>query len=215
MSDVTIHTQSRQRVEVTTLSGDSVSLIHDREKALYEKARDKYLAEFTFTEANDLRSLDRLLLLEVQNYRWQWFQAAGMDYWAVDLSAAESGVIHKSIKDIGTQIADIQRDLGLTKAQREKDSEDSVGGYLIKLRQASKEHGVRREKQLGKAIELMNELFAVTGAFTRANEHERRKLGFEKADDIVTWVLEYVEPEFNTVDAYFRQHQQRFWVRDL
>lgn len=215
MSDINITTRSRKRVEVQTLSEDTVSLIHEREQSLYVKARDKYLAEFTFTEANDLRSLDRLLLLEVQNFRWQWFLAANSDYWGTDLTPQEESTLHKAVKDIQSQISDIQRDLGLTKSQRDKDSEDSVDGYLKKLRLAAREHGVRREKQLGRAIELVNELVAVVGAFERASEHERRKLGFETSDDIIQWISEYLAPEFDAIDQYFRKHQQRFWVRDL
>jgi len=40
-------------------------------------------------------------------------------------------------------------------------------------------------------------------------------LGFDGPDDIITWVLEYMKPEFDAIDEHFRQNQQRFYVRDL
>ena len=112
-------------------------------------------------------------------------------------------------------VSQVQSDLGLTKSQRDRDQFESVGAYILKLKQAAREHGVRREKQLGRAIELTMELFSLCGAYSRASAHEREKLGFESADDVIEWVLTYMKPEFDSVDEHFRTHQQRFWLRDL
>lgn len=205
----------RARFKVITVTGVEISLLHRQEKAIYERAQQKYQDEYTFTAANDLRALERLLLLEIQMHRAQWYMAAGMDYDGVDLDAKEESDLRRTIKDVGAQLAEAQKDLGLTKAQRDKQDVDSVGGYIVALKQRAKAHGVRREKQLGRAIELSKELFSLAGAYQRSNENERRKLGIESADDIVTWILEYMKPEFDAVDEHFRQHEQRFWVREL
>ena len=208
-----ITTNGRQRVKVKTVTGHELELIDKREKAVYENARDKYTSEFSFTMANDLRALDRLLLLETQMFRWQWQLAAGIDYDGVDLDPADEISLRRAIKDTAPQISEIQKDLGLTKSQRDNDDE-TVSAYLQKLRIRAKEHGVRREKQLGRAIELINELFAITGAYKRSNENERRKLGFDNAEEVLDWVIEVMQPRYNEIDAYFREHQQKFWVRD-
>lgn len=214
MSETSIGNR-KPRHKVKTSTGETLELLHRQEAAFYNEARDKYNAEYEFTAANDYRALDRLLLLEVQMFRAQWQLAAGMDYDAVDLDAKEEVVLRRAIKECGTQIAEVQRDLGLTKAQRDKASHDSVGAYIIELKQRAKLHGVKREKELGKAIELCKELFALCGAYSRSNEHERRKIGFESGDEIVEWVLAYMKPEFDLVDEHFRQNSQKFWVRSL
>lgn len=213
-SDPTVTVSSRQRVKVTTVTGHELTLIDRREKKFYETARDRYQSEFTFTMANDLRALDRLLLLETQMFRWQWQLAAGIDYDGVDLDPTEEATLRRAIKETAPQISEIQKDLGLTKSQRENDDE-TVAAYLQKLRVRAKEHGVRREKQLGRALELLNELFAIAGAYKRSNQNERRKLGFENADDIVDWVLEVAQPRYDEIDQHFRESQQRFWIRDM
>lgn len=209
---VTTSVTARKRPKVTTFTGHELELMHQREKTYYEGARDKYKAEFAFTMGNDLRALDRLLLLETQMFRWQWQLAAGIDYDGVDLDAADETAIRRAIKDTAPQITEIQKELGLTKAQREND-EETVAAYLQKLRVRAKEHGIRREKQLGRAIELMNELFSIAGSYKRSNENERRKLGFETADDIVDWILEVAQPRYNEIDAHFRETSQKFWIR--
>lgn len=214
MSQASISTR-RPRHKVTTVTGQAIELLHQREKAFYEQARDKYLSEFSFTIASDLRALDRLLLLETQMYRTQWYLAAGMDYDAVDLDPKDEVALQRTVKEVVSQIAEIQRDLGLTKTQRDKESHESLGAFITDLKIRAKEHGVKREKELGRALELTHELFGLCGAYQRSNEHERKKMGLESADDIITWVMEYMRPEFTAVDEYFRANQQKFWVRKL
>lgn len=203
------------RFKVKSLTGQEIALLSKVEKVYYEEARDKYLKEFAFTVASDLRHLDRLLLLEVQMYRAQWWLSAGCDYQYVDLEPAEEIACRRTVKEVAAQIQEIQKDLGLTKATRDKDAADSVGAYITKLKLAAKQHGIKRERELGRALELTHELFALCGAYQRSNENERRKLGFESSDDIITWVTDYMAPEFRAIDEYFRANEQRFWVREL
>ena len=203
------------RFKVKNLTGQEIPLLSNIEKNFYIEARDKYLAEFKFTVASDLRALDRLLLLEVQMYRAQWFLSAGCDYQYVDLDPAEEVALRRTVKEASAQIQEIQKDLGLIKSTRDKEQADSVGAYITKLKLAAKAHGIKRERELGRALELTHELFALCGAYQRSNEHERNKLGFESADDIVEWVMTYMREEFNAIDDYFREHEQRFWVREL
>lgn len=200
---------------VKTLTGHQLDLQTAEEKTFYEEARDKYLKENVFSAASDLRGLDRLLFFETQMFRWQWQLSIGLDYDYNLLEAADETKIRRNVKETAPLIAQIQNDLGLTKSQREKDKHESVGAYLTQLQQAAKEHGIRREKQLGKAIELTKELFNLAGTYRRSNESERKKLGYESAEDIVTWVLEYMKPEFDAVDDHFRKNQQKFWLRKI
>lgn len=215
MSEVEIGVRNTARFEVTTLNGEQISLLHRREREYYEKARDSYLEQYSFTMANDLRTLDRLLLMEVQMLRYQWYTMAGMDYEAVDLDPKEEAELRKAMKELTAQINETQTILGLSKKEREKQTVDSVGGYITQLQQAAKHHGVMREKQLGKAIELTKELFAMVNAFGRSNEQERRKLGYDGPEDILQWIEEYMQPEFNAIDEHFRKTEARFYRRSL
>ena len=201
--------------QVTTPSGGYATLLHEREKHFYERARDKYLSDFTFTAASDYRSVDRLLLLEVQMYRTQDFITRGSDYQNEPLEDSDINQLLRSQKEIGIQISSVQAELGLTKAQRDKEQHDSVGAYIRDLQVRAKEFGVSREKQLARALELMHELFATVDAFQRSNEAERAKLELASADDVLKWISEYIEVEFKAVDDHFRANQQRYWIRSM
>jgi len=202
-------------LQVTSTDGHTFTLQSVEEVDYYLGARDKYLSENSFTHASDFRGIDRLLLMEVQMLRYQKQLASGVDYLGDPIDLADETAFRRSIKETAPQISALQVELGLTKSQRDKEQHDSVGAYIVQLKQAAKQHGVRREKQLGKALELMNELIGLAGAFQRANENERRKLGFESADDIVDWILEVAKPSYDEIDEHFRKTQQQFFIRKL
>lgn len=207
--------QRRQTYKVRSATGQEIELQHLREKRFFETARDKYVAENVFTAASDLRGLDRLLLFETQVLRWQWQLAAGIDYDLVELDVKEQAEIRRSIKETEALISQLQNDLSLTKAQRDKAlTGDDVGQYLKNLQIRAKQFGVRRDAQIGKAIELLMETFSIAGSYQRSTEHERRKLGFETADDVLDWVMTVAKPQFDEIDAAFRKNQT-MWVRTL
>lgn len=211
-----VSTVVRKTVKVKTIAGHDIELLHQREKRFYEEARDKYLSENRFTASSDLRALDRLLLFETQVYRWQWQLACGADYDMVELETSDMADLRRSIKDTEGMISTLQNDLTLTKNQRDKsNTADSVGAYIENLRRRALEHGYQRDKQVGKALELINELIAIAGSYKRGNEEERRKLGFETAEDVVDWVLEVLQPQYDAVDQQYRNTNQKYWVRSL
>lgn len=200
---------------VQTVAGERIELQTETEQKFYLRAQDKYQTENRFTHASDLRSVDRLVFNETMVYRWQIQLASGRNYQGAFLDPREEEQLRKNIKEMAPQISMLQNDLGLTKSQRDKEAHDSVGAYITQLQVAAKEHGIRREKQLGKAIELSMQLFSLVAAYKRSNEAEREKLGFEGPDDILEWITGYMRPEFDAVDAYFRTHQQKNWVRKI
>ncbi len=198
-----------------TITGSELELQTEREQKYYLAAQRKYLSENKFTVESDKRALERLIFYELLIFRWQSQLGVGRTYDDAWLSSAEEDQLRKNVKETAPLISQIQNDLGLTKSQRERDQFESVGAYIQKIQQAAKQHGVRREKQLGRALELTNELFSLVGAYARSNENERRKLGFESAEDVIDWVLTYMKPRYDEIDEYFRKHQQRFWIREI
>ena len=83
------------------------------------------------------------------------------------------------------------------------------------VKRRAKLFGLHRENQLNVALALMNELSGIVGAYDRADEEERKKLGFETEGHILTWVREHMLPKFHEVDAYFIENEQKLWKRDL
>jgi hypothetical protein len=199
---------------VKTLSGHELRLQTQSEQIYFISARDNYLSEAHYTVSTDLRDLDRLLLLEVQMFAAQTQLATKRSFSGLELSGAEQAELRKVLKETAPMVASIQDGLGLSKAKREA-NQATVAGYLQTLRERAKEFGVMRETQLGKALELMNSIFATAGAYKRSNAEERKKLGFESAEDVIDYMLEVAKPEFDAVDAHFRTHSQKFWIRTV
>lgn len=205
----------RTRYKVKTFAGQEIELLTTKERDLYNEAQEKYQSQNVFTAASDFRALDRLILFEVQVFRWQWQLAAGCDYDGVELELSEQTALRRSVKDTEALISQLQNDLGLTKAQRDKaQNADSVGEYITQLKLRAKEHGIKRDAQIGRAIELLMETFTIAGSYRRSTETERRKLGFENADEVIDWILEVARPRFDEIDVAFRKNQ-RMWIRSM
>lgn len=201
-------------IKVRTVSGFEIEVMGRPEAKYYRDQQVKYLAENKFTAVTDLADLDRLLFLELMIFRWTGWLASGKDYDGY-LAPSQEDQVRKNIKEVGPQISTIKQDLGLTKSQRDKEAFESVGQYLVDLKARAKEHGVRREKQLTTAICLVKELFSLIGTYDRSNELERSKIGLETPEDILDWIRNHMKPEFDAVDEYFQQNQQKFWVRKV
>lgn len=203
-----------QLIKVKTVAGHEIEVMGRYEAKYFRDQQAKYLAENKFTAVTDLADLDRLLFLELMIFRWTGWLSSGKDYDGI-LAPSQEDQIRKNIKEVGPQISQIKSDLGLTKSQRDKEAFESVGQYLVDLKARAKEHGVRREKQLTSAICLIKELFSLVGTFDRSNELERSKIGLETEADILDWVRFHMKPEFDAIDEYFQNHQQKFWVRKV
>lgn len=198
-----------------TCAGLEIEVQGTGERAFYQQQQRKYLDENGFSASSDLQDLDRLMFMELLVYRATVWLSSGRNYHNELLGPGDEADLRRVIKENATLISNIKNDLGLTKAQREKEQYESVGKYLVDLRARAMEHGIHREDQLQKAIALINQLFAIVGAFDRSDEIERDKMGLNTADDVLEWVRTVMRPEFDAVDTYFRTHQQKMWVRKL
>lgn len=201
-----------QRIPVSTPGGSVIEVLGQMEADFYERSAKHYQDENEFTNASDVLDLDRLLFYELQVFRMGYWLARGTDYDGMDISPVE---LRRHLKETSDQLSKVKSDLGLTKAARDKAQAESVGAYLVELKQRAKEFGIHREKQLGKALELTKQLFAIVSAFDRADKVEREKLGFRDEAEVLEWIRGTMKPEFDIVDDYFRQNQQRYWVRDV
>lgn len=196
---------------VSLVSGEKVEVLTAEESAWFVRSRDNYVKQTAFTDHTDLQDLDRLLTLELLVYRHQQFLFAGADYLGDEIDAKR---LVMEVKGLSDQITKLKDAMGLTKKARDDAAnEGSLSAILANLKQRAKIWGIHREKQLDIALTLMNELSTVVGTFDRADEEERRKMGFTSEKEIVDWVRSTMLPEYVAVDAYFREHVQRYWVR--
>lgn len=198
---------------VNLVSGEVIQVQGEAEQTWFEKTRDRYLAETQFTEATDERDLDRLLVLELMVYRWTSHIAKGTDY---EGHLVDEQDLQRNIKLYSDQIGKVKESMGLTKKARDAAaSSGSFSEYLTDLKARAKAFGIHRERQLDKALTLLKELFAIVEAFERADEEERKKIGFEDEAAILQWIKDTAKPEFDELDEHFRQNEQRYWIRSM
>ena len=197
---------------VATPSGQYIEVLGDAERDFYEGQRKAYMAQNLFTNTSDLLDLDRLVFLELLIYRATSWIGRGQDYDGLRLSDSAETAQRRSLKETSTLISVIKNDLGLTKSQRDKDAYSSVGTYITQLKQRAKEFGVHREKQVATGITLCKQLFAIVGAYDRSDEVERKKIGFENADEILEWIRNVMVTEFDAIDTAFIAGTQKYWT---
>lgn len=206
-------TKSSKLPKVKLVSGESIEVLNPQEKRWFERTRDTYLEESRFTEATDLRDLDRLLVHELMVYRWTCWLSSGVDY---DGHLADEGDLQRNIKLYSAQVTELKMSMGMSKKARDQAADrGTLADYISNLKMRAKAFGLHREKQLVKALALMEELSTVVGTFLRSDEEERKKFGFEDEAEIVEWISTVMLPEYRELDEYFRKNEQRYWVKDL
>ncbi len=199
---------------VTPSHGHPMEVLSQQEVAFYERQRDGYTRENSFTATSDAADLDRLLALELQLFRIERFLISGYDYDNHPISATQATDFRRQQRYLSAMITEIKNSLGLSRAARDATAE-SVGGYLVELRRRAKEFGVKRNEEMFKALTLTHELIALVETYDRCNDHERAKLGLDSESDIVEWLRAKFIPEFREVDEHFRDTSQRYWVGNL
>lgn len=210
---VGVDTDTGEIFEVELCSKMTVTVMTAKEKEWFEKTRDSYLEENKFSESTDLQDVDRLLILELQLFRWTMYIAAGRDY---DGIRVDEDLVRKQIKEVADSITKVKNSLGLDKAARDKAlNEGNFHEWFTDATRRAKAFGVHRQNQLNQALALFNEISATVGAFYRSNEEERVKLGYKTEAAIVEWIRDDVLPRYHEVDEFFVNNEQSMWARDL
>lgn len=198
-------------VEVTLPSGATFP-VYETEKAYFEERAKRYLEDNHFANVSDLQDLDRVLVMELLTFRWGTWISNQKDYWdePVDLDQ-----LQRSLKEHSVELRLLKKQLGIDKAARDRaKGEDSVPVYLTNLVARAKEFGVMREDQLGKALELFNELKALVTLYRNCDEQERREMHVD-LPDMIEWIETVAIPEFDAIDAHFRKNVQQAWIRSM
>lgn len=199
--------------DVDLVSGKTAKVQSRLEADWFCETRDTYLEQTKFTDTTDLRDLDRLLILELMVFRWTQHLSAGVDY---EGFPAQPEPLRRNIKEYSDQINKVKESMGLNKRARDDAANDgNFSAWLSDLKSRAKIFGIHRERQLTEALSLFQELSGIVNSFDRSDSEERIKLGFETEKDIVDWVRKVAMPQYHEVDAYFREHEQRYWIRDM
>lgn len=197
--------------DVQLVSGKTTRVQTAMEAEWFNETRDQYLAQTKFTETTDLRDLDRLLVLELMIFRWTQQLSAGVDYEGFEVNAEQ---LRRNVKEYSDQLNKIKESMGLSKKTRDDAANDGdFSAWITELKRRAKIFGIHRETQLRMALILMNDLSAIVSSYDRSDTEERAKLGFPDVDSIIGWIRDVMLPEYEAVDAHFREHVQRFWTR--
>lgn len=185
--------------------------VYEREVGYFQERVKKYLSDNHFTNVADLATVDQILMGELLVWRWMNWVTQQKDYWGDPVD--ESG-LSKTIKDLSTEIRQLKSSLGIDKITRDRQrGEESVAAYIKNLKIRAREFGVNREKMLDKGLELFQQLKAEITLYDNCTEDERKELG-KTTEDLLNWIRNVAIPEFDKVDAHFREHQQKLWIRD-
>jgi hypothetical protein len=199
--------------EVKLCSGDALYVQTETEQRWFTDTQQKYLKENKFEDTTDLQDLDRLLILELAIFRWGQHLASGYDY---HRNLVDEDLLRKQIKEQSEAISKLKATLALDKKSRDAAlNEGNFHAWFMDVKRRAKIFGIHRENQLNRGLALMNELGGIIGAYDRADEEERVKLGYRTDAAILDWVRNTMLPAFREVDEHFIENEQKLWKRDL
>jgi hypothetical protein len=195
-------------------SGAEFRVLTQREVEYLESRAAKYLSQTRFDHVSDLAEVDRIVTMEMLCYRYSLWLTMMVDYSGDPI---DDKTTRTHIDELSKEIRNLKKSLGLDKVGREKDQNtESVQSYIAMLGAKAKEFGIHREAQLGKALELINQLAALMtlNANTAGNPDEQRDLQCTD-ENVLTWIRDVCIPAYNALDEHFTHNQQRFWVRQI
>lgn len=198
-------------VSVSLPSGGDFEVYPSETKHFKERVK-RYTKDNKFVNIADLQDVDRMMILELLVWRYGNWVSMQKDYWG---EAVDETTMSKTIKDLSAELRNIKQSLGIDKVSRDKQrGEDSFGAWLDRAKTRAVEFKVMREDQLGKALELFNELKAQVLLTENTTPDEQREMRCTQ-DHVWEWIRDKAIPEYDQIDEHFRKNKQQYWVRDM
>lgn len=196
---------------VKLASGADFEVMHENEVRMVENLVNRYTTEYMFSSISDLQDVDRIIILEVMAHRYSGWQNRGHDYYNQEIDNKD---LDERILNASKEVRQIKKALGIDRLTRDKDKGDSIPEYLENLRVRARKFMINRENQMDVALSKFQKLSGLVTLYWNCTEIERKE---EKctAEDILVWLRDEAIPEFNAVDEYFQEHEQRAWVREV
>jgi len=202
---------SEELRDVTLPSGAPFK-VYPREVSYVRDRVRRYLKDNVFTNVSDLQDVDRLISLELLVWRYTLWVSQQKDYWGEPID--EPGYA-RMVKEISGELRQLKATLGLDKLTRDKQrGDDSVAAYLQDLAVRAREFGIMRNEQAAKAIELFKTLQYKLNLHDNCTERERLENEIT-SDHILEWLRSSAIPEFEAIDAAFRENVQKMWIRKM
>ncbi len=198
---------------VKLVSGKETTVQTDLEAQWFNETRTRYLSQLKFTEQTDLADLDRVLILELMVFRWTQQLSKGEDYEGDPVDSKQMALDLRAFSD---QISKLKENMGISKKQRDSAANDgNFSAWFTDAKHRARLFGIHRQQQLSKMISLGKELFYIVDTYKRSDDEERTKMGFPNHQSIFDWIDQTMRPEFDALDKYFREHEQKLWTRDM
>jgi len=199
-------------MRTVTLPSGALFQVHERESTYFQERARRYMGDNDFSNISDLQDVDRLLMIELLCHRWATYISQERDYWGEPVDEPQ---LQRALKDGSTEIRQIKKSLGLDRETREKTrGEDSPENYLMLLRQRAKHFGYMRNQQASKAIELFMELKGLITLHLNCDHQEQVEQKCQ-VEDVIKFLVDVAIPEFDLVDADFRETEQKYWIRKI
>lgn len=194
-------------------SGVPFPVLTGAEAAFLTDLVAKYLSQNAMQNVADLSDLDQVVRNEFFLHRIGIWLSLGVDYNRVPI---DEKTLRDQAQKISTENRQLKKALNLDRVAREKaNSIDSVPVYLGNVLRRAKEFGVHREKMADIALEKSMELIGkVTLYFNCDDDAERLELKVTH-DQILEWIRDEFAGALIECDDYFRENEQKFWVRDI
>jgi len=199
-----------QGIELVGPAGGVFTVKTEGERAMFLDLVDRYNEDNSFQNISDLQDLERIIYLEVLSLRYANWLSLEQDYDGEMVDARDvSGVI----KDFSNELRQLKKSIGIDRATRLKDDNESVSGWIEKLKMRAHHFGIHRENQLTNALTLFHDLAAKMTLRENCTPEEARALDV-RDEDVLLWIDEIMIPSYRDIDDYFRKNDQKFWIED-
>lgn len=191
------------------LPSGAAYFVFPREVSYFTERVRQYKSQFAFDNVSDLGELDKIISFEVLIYRYSVWAGEQQDYWGESVDEIE---LARKYKDLSMEVRALKEALGIAKVTREKlQGNESFPVYLQNLHERAKQFGVTRNAMFDKALETFMDLKARLTLQQQCTESEQKDLKCT-IPDILEWLRETAIPDFDKIDADFRENQQKFWI---
>jgi hypothetical protein len=191
-------------------AGGKFTVMTDEEERAWHDLVQRYTADNKFTNVSDLQDLERILQLEVLHSRYANWMSTESDYYGDNVDIR---ILGSTVKEFSGELRQLKKQIGIDRVSRSRDSAESLSEYIENLKLRAKEFGVTREKQVTKALLLFNDLMALMTLHDNTTPEEQRQQHCT-TEDLLQWIREIAIPEYEEVDRYFVENQQKFWIAD-
>jgi len=199
-----------REINVVGPAGGHFIVMTGGEEKLFNDLSSRYTSDNIFQNVSDLQDLERIIHMEVLHLRYSTWISTESDYYGDAIDAKQLASI---IKDFSMELRQLKKAVGIDKPSRQRESGETLSDYIEQLKKRAGAYGVKRQNQLTVALTLFNELSAKITLHDNCTEQERKDLS-AKPEDILAWIRDTAIPEYEEIDAWFIEHQQKTWIQD-